>query len=210
MNYSELRAAIQTYSLDFEPSFVQNIDLFIHLAEARLRLSVRLPKFRKDILDALTEGKRLWDVPTDFLSPDSLQVVGCDGALVYLLNKDSEFIDECYPHLGILGTPRFYCYLNERVLKVGPTPDCDYPMHLGYFYQPPSITETGTSWLGDHFEHALLSGSLVEAAKYMKSEDNLYQRFVAAWTDDLQRDLSYAKGRTKKDTYEEPDQRASV
>lgn len=210
MDYTELRAAIQQYSLDFEPSFVSNIDLFIHLGEARLRQSVRLPKFRKDIPGALTAGERFWEVPSDFLAPDSFQVHGCDGELVYLVNKDSEFIDECYPDRSIRGQPRFYCYLNHVWIQVGPTPDYDYPIHLGYFYQPASITETGTSWLGDHFEHALLSGALLEAAKYMKSEDNIYQRSLTAWMSDLQMDLEYAKGRTKKDTYQEPDQRVPV
>lgn len=210
MNYTELRAAIQTYSLDFEPSFVSNIDLFIHLAEARLRLNVRLPNFRKDSPGALTAGERLWKVPEDFLAPDSFQVIDRDGSLIYLLNKDPEFIDECYPNLNIQGPPRFYCYLNQAYIKLGPTPDYAYPTSLGYFYQPASITHTKTSWLGDHFEHALVSGALVEAAKYMKSEDNLYQRYDAAWKEDLQMDLEYAKGRTDKDTYQEPDQRVPV
>lgn len=107
MNYNELRAAIQTYSLDFEPSFVSNIDLFIHLAEARLRLHVRLPNFRKDLPGALVVGERLWKVPEDFLAPDSFQVIGQDGSLIYALNKDPEFIDECYPDPGMVGPPRF-------------------------------------------------------------------------------------------------------
>lgn len=210
MNYNELRAAIQTYSLDFEPSFVSNIDLFIHLAEARLRLHVRLPNFRKDLPGALVVGERLWKVPEDFLAPDSFQVIGQDGSLIYALNKDPEFIDECYPDPGMVGPPRFYSYLNQYQIKLGPTPDYAYPINLGYFYQPASITVTKTSWLGEHFEHALVSGSLVEAAKYMKSEDNLYQRFDTAWKEDLQMDLEYQKGRTDKDTYQEPDQRVPV
>lgn len=210
MNYSELRAAIQTYSLDFEASFVQNIDTFIHLAEARLRLTVRLPKFRKDVPGALVTGEQLWAVPTDFLAPDSLQLVDFDGSLTYVQNKDPEFIDECYPSICIQGLPRFYAYLDHLSLKLGPTPDRDYSTNLGYFYEPASITETQTSWLGDHFEHALLSGALVEAAKYMKAEDNLYARYMQAFQEDLQMDQGYAKGRTKKDTYEEPDVRQPI
>lgn len=210
MTYSELRAAIQTYSLDFEASFLGNIDLFIHLAEARLRLSVRLPKFRKDLPGALIAGKQLVVVPTDFLAPDSFQVIDLDGSLSYLTNKDPEFIDECYPSTAIQGLPRFYAYLNELNIKLGPTPDQAYPTNLGYFYEPQSITVTGTSWLGDHFEHALLSGSLVEAAKYMKAEDPLYARLTQAFDADLAMDQAYAKGRTKKDTYQEADARQPV
>jgi hypothetical protein len=207
MDYPELRAALQAYSQNFEPSFAQNVDLFIHLAEARLRLNIHLPNFRKDAPGALVAGEQLWTLPGDFLSPESFQVTDFDGTLVYVVNKDPEFIDECYPSRNITGRPRFYAYLNETTVKLGPTPDFSYPMSLGYFYQPDSITVTGVSWLGDHFEHALVSGALVEAAKYMKSEDNLYQRFDAAFQQDLAMDQQYAKGRTKKDTYQEPDQR---
>lgn len=208
MDYEELRAAIQMYALSNEPSFVSHVDTFIHLSEARLRLNVRLPNFRKDIPAELTAGEQLWTVPNDFLSPDSLLVSVADG-LIYAINKDSEFIDECYPSPNFQGPPRFYCYLNQSSLKLGPTPDQDYPVTLGYFYQPPSITVSKTSWLGEHFSHALLSGALVEAAKYMKNQDD-YQRYDGAWKEDLQMDQGYAKGRTHKDTYQEPDQRASV
>lgn len=210
MNYVELRAAIQTYSLDFEESFVANIDTFIHLAEARLRFSVRLPKFRRDVTGSLTTGVQLLPVPSDFLAPDSLEVVEPDGALTYLVNKDPEFIDECYPSTLIRGLPRFYSYLNHQSIKLGPTPDQDYSTNLGYFYEPASITVTETSWLGDHFEHALVSGALVEAAKYMKAEDNLYARYAQAFQEDLQMDLAYAKGRTKRDTYQEPEARVEI
>jgi hypothetical protein len=208
MDYEELRAAIQTYALDFEPSFVSNVDLFIHLSEARLRLSVRLPNFRQDVPGALVVGERLWTVPDDFLAPDSLQVVTPQG-LIYAINKDPEFIDECYPSPFMQGPPRFYSYLNQSSLKLGPTPDFAYPINLGYFYQPASITVTGTSWLGDHFSHALVSGALVEASKYLKNQDD-FTRYDAAWKQDLQMDQEYAKGRTEKDTYQEPDARVPV
>lgn len=212
MTYAELRAVIQTYSLNFESSFVSNIDTFIQLAEARIMLRVRLPNFRKDVTGALTAGDPLLTVPTDFLAPDSFAVLLPDGSQTFPINKDPEFLDECYPDTTVQDVPRFYSYLNNLSLKFGPTPDQSYPVRMGYFYQPPSITVsgTGTTWLGDHFSHALVSGSLVEAAKYMKAEDNLYVRFDQAFKDDLQMDLDYAKGRTKKDTYQEPDTRAQV
>lgn len=209
MTYPELRAAIQEYSQDFEATFVENVNTFITLAESRILLRVRLPRFRKDASASMTANENLLAVPTDFLAPDSLSVLTSAG-LVFPINKDPEFLDECYPDPAETGVPRFYAYLNETSLKLGPTPDQNYPCGLGYFYKPPSITISQTSWLGDNFAHALLSGSLLEAAKYMKAEDNLYQRMDQAFEKDLAMDQQYAKGRTKKDTYEEPDVRTRV
>lgn len=209
MNYVQLRAAIQQYAQDFESSFVENIDTFIQLAESRIALRVRLPNFRKDVTAAATIHSNVLATPSDFLAPDSLIAQGPDGAVV-LLNKDSEFLDECYPDPTYEGLLRFYCYLNQSTLRLAPTPDQAYPLSMGYFYHPPSIVITGTSWLGDHFSHALISGSLVEAATYQKAEDDLFQRYSKAFESDLAMDLQYTKGRTKKDTQQEPDVRVDV
>ena len=209
MNYVQLRAAIQEYSQNFEASFAENVDTFIRLAESRILLRVRLPRFRKDSAAATTAGNNLLATPTDFLAPDSLSVVTADGISI-LLNKDPEYLDECYPDPTYMDVPRFYSYLNESSLKLGPTPDAIYPLRLGYFCQPPSIVDSYTSWVGDHFSHALISGSLVEAAIYMKAEDSLFARFDQAFKDDLAMDANYAKGRAKKDTQQEPDVRVDV
>lgn len=209
MNYVQLRAAIQQYSQDFEASFTQNIDTFIRLAESRIALLVRLPNSRKDISDFLTVGNNLWPVPKDFLAPDSV-IITTPWGLEFPLNKDPEFLDLCYPDPLHRGIPRFYAYLNEKNLKFGPTPDQSYSFRLAYFTAAPSIVDVGRTWLGEQFAHALVSGSLVEAAKYQKQEDALYARFDTAFKEDLAIDNKYAKGRAKKDTQEEPDARAPV
>ena len=212
MDYVRLRAAIQEYSEDFEASFVDNVDIFIRLAESRILLRVRLPNFRKDVTGSILLGENLIASPSDFLAPDAMVLTEAGQPIPrrsILLNKDPEFLREyCSP--DTLGLPRFYSMVNERSLVVAPGADADYQVDMAYFFQPPSIVESGTSWLGDHFSHALLSGSLVEACTYMKTEDSLYARYNAAFEKDLSMDQQYAKGRTKKDTYQEPDMRAKV
>ena len=206
MNYTTLRSVLQNYSQNYESSFAENIDNFIRLAESRILLRVRLPSFRKDVTANCATPNALLAVPSDFLAPDSLAIVTLNG-LVFPLNKDPEFLDQCYPNPNYLGTPRFYAYLNETALKLGPPPDQNYPVRMGYFYSPPSIVDAGTTWLGNNFFHALISGSLVEASTYMKSEDDLFTRYANAFEKDLAMDLEYAKGRTRKDTAQEPDVR---
>lgn len=208
MDYVRLRAAIQEYSEYFEASFVDNVDTFIRLAESRILLRVRLPNFRKDAQGSLLQNENLVASPSDFLAPDYLAVteIAASPRRAVLLNKDPEFLRECYPN-GEIGLPRFYSMVNEKSLLVAPKADADYVIDMGYFFQPPSIVDSGTTWLGDHFAHALVSGSLVEACTYMKTEDNLYTRYNQAFEKDLAMDQQYAKGRTKKDTYQEPDVR---
>lgn len=210
MNYVELRAAIQEYSENFEASFVDNVDVFIQLAESRIVLRVRLPNFRKESIGALAVGVDQLAMPSDFLGADAVRARAMSTARsAILLNKEPDFIRECYPS-GESGLPRFYAMLNQSDMLIGPVPDDDYALDLAYFFQPPSIVASGTSWLGDHFAHALVTGSLVEACTYMKTEDNLYQRYSSAFEKDLAMDEQYAKGRAKKDTYQEPDVRVKV
>lgn len=214
MDYVRLRAAIQEYSENFEASFVDNVDVFIRLAESRILLRVRLPAFRKDATGSILLGDTSVASPSDFLAPDYLAVteVVTPPAVprrAILLNKDPEFLRECYPN-GDSGLPRFYSQLNETTLLIAPMADAAYTLDMGYFYEPPSIVDAGTSWLGDHFSHSLISGSLVEACTYMKTEDNLYQRYDQAFEKDLAMDTQYSKGRTKKDTYQTPDQKVPV
>ena len=218
MDYVRLRGAIQEYSEDFEASFVDNIDVFIQLAESRILLRVRLPSFRKDSTGSILKGDNQVAAPSDFLAPDYLAVTEVitvpsvppvPPLRSILLNKDPEYLRECYP-AGESGLPRFYSQLNQSTLSFAPAADADYSADMGYFYTPPSIVTAGTTWLGDNFAHALISGSLVEACTYMKTEDNLYMRSNAAFEKDLAMDIAYSKGRTKKDTYQEPDQRAKI
>jgi hypothetical protein len=216
MDYVQLRAAIQEYSQDFEASFVSNIDTFIRLTESRILLRVRLPPFRKQATGSLLLGENLIATPSDFMAPDHLAVTeavvnppAVKARSAILLNKDPEFLRECYPE-DESGLPRFYTMLNERSLIVAPRADADFVLDMGYFYQAPSLVDSGQSWLGDHFAASLLSGSLAEAAKYMKEEDNLYARYDQQFEKDLAMDEQYAKGRTKKDTYQEPDTRMRV
>ena len=59
---------------------------------------------------------------------------------------------------------------------LAPTPDSNYTFELHYFYRPASLTaglENGTTWLSDNAPNALLYGSLVEAAVYLKNDSDI-------------------------------------
>ena len=68
---------------------------------------------------------------------------------------------------------------------LGPTPDDNYTVELHYYYDPPSIVTTGTSWYGDNAESALLYGSLIEAYTYMKGEADLIQLYTTRYSEAL-------------------------
>ena len=96
--------------------------------------------------------------------------------------------------------------LNALSLILGPTPDASYQAELHYFYYPVSITVAGTSWLGDNYDPALLYGALLEAAVFMKAEQDIIGMYTAKYVeaiaqlkrlgDGLERNDAYRKGQT--------------
>jgi hypothetical protein len=185
MNYSELVTAIQDYTENQETTFVSQIPTFVRQAEERIYRSVMIPELRKNVTASTSAGNQYLARPSDFLSVFSIAVVDGSGNYNYLLDKDVNFIREAYPTSATQALPQFYGQFDgddtvgSGNFILGPTPDADYTVELHYYFDPPSIVTTGTSWLGDNAEAALLYGCLIEAYTYMKGEAdmlNLYEQ----------------------------------
>jgi hypothetical protein len=222
MNYTQLVAAIEAYSENYDTStggFVDNIPVFVYNAEQRIYNTVQLPSLRKNVIGTLTASNKYLACPTDFLATYSIALINTDGSYSYLLNKDVNFIREAYPTPTDTGVPAYYAlfgpdtsHINELSFIVGPTPNSGYSVELHYFYYPESITtvSTGQTWLGDNFESVLLYGSLLEAASFMKSDTDTITFYKDRYTEalallqrlgnGLERGDAYRDGQTKLNT----------
>jgi hypothetical protein len=182
----------------------EQINTFIYQAEQRIFNSVQLPDFRKNVTGQSTTGNRFLNVPSDWLATFSLAAIDpVTGAQSYLLNKDVEFIRECYPVPTVTGLPKYYAIFDDTTFIVGPTPDVDYNMELHYFYYPISIVNSpsGTSWLGNNFDSVLLYGSLLEAYTFMKGETDVIQNYMARYNEALAQLKQLGEGKNRQDTY---------
>jgi hypothetical protein len=179
MNYAELVQAITDYTENLETSFVSQIPHFVEQAEERIYRSVMIPELRKNVTASMSAGNQYLARPSDFLSVFSIAVVDGDGDYTYLLDKDVNFIREAFPRSSTQGLPQFYGQFDgddtvgSGNFILGPTPDASYSVELHYYFDPPSIVTTGTSWLGDNAEAVLLYGALLEAYTYMKGEADI-------------------------------------
>jgi len=156
MNYESLYNNIQSYAENTEQLFVANIPVFVMEAEERIYNSVQLPSLRKNVIGTMTSGNSYLSCPIDYLSTYSLAVIDSSGNYSYLLNKDVNFIRECYPTPTYSGTPKYYALFgtqynnnNELSFILGPTPDTNYSAELHYFYYPPTIVQGQISLLGN-------------------------------------------------------------
>lgn len=212
MNYTELYDAIIEYTENQEATFVSNIPVFVKNAEERIYRSVLIPEFRKNAIGTMTAGSRYLARPADFISAFSVAVIASDGSYSYLLDKDMNFMREAYPNPSTTGVPKYYAQFDGDVptatgnFLIGPTPNQSYQVELQYYYNPPSIVDTGTSWLGENAINALLFGSLLQAYTYMKGDPDMMAVYEASMQEGM-KGLGVVDVRAKRDSYRDGDMR---
>ena len=101
MTYTELVAAIQSYTENYEQEFVSYIPTFIRQTETRVYNTVQIPALRRNQTGTLTSSNKYLSAPGDFLSVYSMAVIQNYGlsneTYTYLLDKDVNYIREAYP-----------------------------------------------------------------------------------------------------------------
>ena len=201
MNYTELTNAIKEYTDNTETTFVNNIPNFVRQTEERIYRSILIPELRKNVTTSLSTSNRFLAKPTDFLAVFSIAVVDGSSNYSFLLPKDVNFIREAYPATGTTGLPVYYSQFDGDNFLLAPTPDSTYTVQLHYYYDPPSIVTSSTSWLGDNAESALLYGSLLEAYSFMKGEPDIVGFCKTRYEEALASLQQLADGRNKRDSY---------
>jgi len=221
MNYSELSAAIQTYTENNFPTITladsstvsptAQINRFIQQAEQRIYNSVQFPFLRKNVTGTITANNKYLSCPDDYLSSYSLAIFSGSGPYTFLLNKDVNFMREAYPTPTDTGTPKYYALFgptvassiisNELSFILGPTPDATYSAELHYYYYPESITTAVTTWLGDNFDTVLLYGSLIEAYTFMKGESDMIGLYEGKYKEALALAKRLGDGLERQDAY---------
>lgn len=185
--YAELKQAIQDYTENDETTFVNNLPVFIRQAEERILKNVQLNLFRKNVTGTMTSGNKYLAVPSDFLAPFSLSFIDSNSEHQFLLFKDVDYVQSFNPNPATTGEPRFYAVFDVDNFILGPTPNASSTVELHYFYRPTSLTagsDSGTTWLSENAELAMLYGCLIEAYTFMKGEQDMQalyqQRFAEA------------------------------
>ena len=224
MNYAQLKAAIQSYTENYETEFESYIPTFVQQTEERVYNTVQLPPLRSNKTGVLTTGNKYLPCPLDFLSVYSLAVIEnyntANETYHYLLNKDVNYIREAYPTPADTGLPSYYAIFgpavasntvsNELTFILGPTPNSSYYAELHYYYYPESIVTAGTSWLGDNYDPVLLYGSLREAYLYMKGAQDLIANVEAKYNEALGQLKRLGDGMERQDAYRSGQTRVRV
>ena len=175
--------------------------MFAQQAEQKIYNTVQFPALRKNCTGSMTASNRYLSTPADYLYTHSLAVISATGVYTYLLFKDPNFILEAYPNPATEGTPKHYGQFDVDSWIVGPTPDSGYDVEIHYGYYPESIVTAGTTWLGDNFDSALLNGTLLEALRFMKGEEDLVAMYDKFYMQAIGLLKGLGDGKLRQDTY---------
>ena len=200
--HDQLKSAIQDYTENTETNFVSNLALFIRAAEERILKTVQLDFFRKNVTGQTASGNKYLQQPTDFLAPFSLSYLN-SSAHEFIELKDVSFIQTYTPNPATTGLPNYYAVFDNTNFILAPTPNAALQVEIHYFYRPVSLTAgagSGTTWLSENAELALLYGALIEAYIFMKGEQDV----MALYDKRYQESLSGLKmlGEAKETTQE--------
>jgi hypothetical protein len=213
MTYGELKTLVQQYLENEETSFVANLGQFVILAEEEIYRQVQIPDLKKLVTDTpatLTASTRTWTLPTDYLSTYSFAIDTGSGSYVYLINKEQSYLRAAYPDSSVTGTPRFYAQVDDTTFALAPIPDSNYSTELHYFYKPTSLSaggDSGTTWLSENAENALLFGTIFHGYIYEKGDQDVIAQYQEKFTSAIADLRIIMEGRERKDTYRKMDKR---
>jgi hypothetical protein len=209
--YGTLKTAIQDYLEVSETTFTNQLPTFIQEAEDRIFSFVQLPEQRKNVQGTVTTGNRFLATPTDFYAPMSLAVISSD-TYDYLDFKHPSFIKE-YSSGTTRAKPKYYSLFDDAAFEVSPMPDSDYTIELHYLHKPVSLTagsDSGTTFLSTDYSDALLYGSLVEGAIFLKEPSDVIAQLEGRFKEAVARMKNTSEGRGTRDEYRYDSVRSSV
>ena len=200
--FTTLKTAIQDYTDNAESTFVSQLSRFILNAEERILKECQLDVFRRSVEGNLTSSGKFLTKPTDFLAPYSLSVIN-SSKNEFLLYKHVTFLQDYTPNPATTGIPLYYGDWDDSTFLIAPTPSSSLNVELHYFFRPESITtaSSGTTWLGDNAELALLYASLVEAYTFMKGEQDMMALYNGRFQEALQWLKNLGEGKQTLDEY---------
>ena len=141
--------------------------------------------------------------PTDFYAPFSLAIIS-SNTYDYLDFKHSSFIKEYAPGSTSTGQPKYYSLFDDTAFEVAPVPDANYTVELHYLHKPASLTsgsDSGTTFLSTDYPDALLYGTLVEGAIFLKEPLDVVTQFEARFKEAVARIKNISEGRGTRDEY---------
>jgi len=210
MVYSQLVQAIQDYIENSEITFVANVDLLIEIAEKKIYRASDLNVARKYEEITLPADAKLVSLPADVVIVRSVQydsdpiAPGVPQNLEFLLQKDPSYIEDMQEDFTPTGIPRYYAHYDATQLLIFPPTTANAVLHIAYTERPEQISDTNIqTWLSLNAPDVLLYGCLLEAARFIKDESDIFQMYEKQFGEAFKGMLMEENLRNRTDVYRE-------
>ena len=221
MTYNELVAAIQDTT---EQTFTTvQLDLFITQAENKIYAVADAPAMRQQETKTLSAGAHFFVLPTDYLYIYNVSISDPASNTINLIRKDESFLREAYPRTSdsayeVSAPAKYYAISNDgTIASVAPVfNSLSVTVNTYYAEQPLSITNpqfndaTSETQLSGKFPNVLLNGCLVEAARFMKAEQDIIANYDNMFNQSLSEFKVQQEGKNKQDAYRNGQTRVPV
>ena len=199
-----LKTAVQDYLQVSETTFTSQLNTFIQESESRIFKMVQLPEQRKNVQGTASSGNRFLATPSDFFAPFSLAIIDGNNKYIYLDFKHPSFLKEYSPTSTVTGQPKYYSLFDESAFEMSPVPNSNYTVELHYLHKPASLTigaDSGTTVLSTDHPDALLYGTLIEGAIFLKETPDVIANFEARFKEAISRMKNLSEGRNTRDEF---------
>lgn len=197
--YTTLKQAIQDTLENAETTFLSNLDLIIKRSEERVFTEAELEAFKKNATATTGIGTKYLSMPTDYLSPYSMETT-YNGITDDVILKDLEYVSD-YARGAAPGRPKYYAPYDISTFRFAPATDVAYLVELHYYYRPTSIVSAGSTWLGTNGPNALFYACLVEGYVFNKGEADMLQTYQTQYGEALMRLKNLAEGKENSEAY---------
>lgn len=197
MTYTSLLNDMRVYlergaTLATDPTVYQQLPSLINLAERRLARELKIQGTVTVVSSTMINGVAVYAKPDRWRETVSMRIGTGTGynTLKEVYPRAYEYMRLFWPNQTETSEPRFYADYNFSNWFVAPTPDVNYPYEIIYYELPALLDDTTqTNWYTEYAPDALLYASLMEAAPFLKNDDQ-----IKIWESFLGRAISSLNG----------------
>lgn len=178
MTYSELIILLQGYLERgdvTDPTVYNSLNSLVNIAERDIAKKLKIQGFLEVVTFTLKSGVSVYAKPDRWRSTVSINFgIGTSQKRTPIFPRGYEYCRAYWPDEDLTGQPEFYADYNQQNWLIVPTPDVDYPTELLYYSMLPLLSPTNqTNWLSDVSSNALLYGTLLHLAPFLKEDDRV-------------------------------------
>lgn len=152
-----------------DPLVYEQLPRMVTLAERRIARDLKIQGFIRVVATPATVGTAVYRKPDRWRDTISMTIAGAP-----VFPRSYEYLRSYWPQESETGTPEFYADYDYNHWLIAPTPNTTATMEVLYYEQPALLgPENQTNWLTEYAPDAVLYGTLLEAAFFLKNDGRI-------------------------------------